>query len=97
ALLDQLAERTPGLAVIGGLASAGRGPGGNRVVLDERVATHGAVGVLLAGPGAPRTVVSQGCRPIGEPFIVTRSERNVIYELGGRPALERLMEMLGAL
>jgi small ligand-binding sensory domain FIST len=35
-------------------------------------------------------VVSQGCRPIGSPFVVTRSERNVVAELAGEPALERL-------
>ena len=38
--------------------------------------------------------MSQGCRPIGQPFIVTRAERHVLYELGGRPALERLVEMV---
>jgi small ligand-binding sensory domain FIST len=38
-------------------------------------------------------VVSQGCRPVGRPLVVTRSERNFVYELAGRPALERLLEM----
>ena len=90
ALLDDLRERWPALAVVGGLASAARGPGGNRLVLDCRVWSDGAVGVLLDEAVAPVSVVSQGCRPVGEPFIVTRSERNVLYELGGRPALERL-------
>ncbi|MHB8330475.1 MAG: FIST C-terminal domain-containing protein, partial [Acidimicrobiales bacterium] len=37
------------------------------------------------------TVVSQGCRPFGHPLVVTRSEDNVIFELAGRPALERLV------
>ena len=40
-------------------------------------------------------VVSQGCRPIGEPLTVTRAERNVLYELAGRPALDRLQEIVG--
>ena len=38
------------------------------------------------------TIVSQGCRPVGEPYVVTRSEANIVHELGGRPALERLEE-----
>ena len=46
-LLEDLRQRRPGLKVVGGLASAGRGPGGNRLVLDDVVAAHGAVGVLL--------------------------------------------------
>ena len=30
------------------------------------------------------TVVSQGCRPVGEPYVVTRGEGNRIEELAGR-------------
>lgn len=92
-LLAGLAEEHPGLPVIGGNASAARGPGGNRLALDGAVFTEGAVGVLL-GPGVEvTTVVSQGCRPIGNPYVVTRAERNVVYELGGQPAYERLVDM----
>jgi small ligand-binding sensory domain FIST len=43
------------------------------------------------------TVVSQGCRPIGDPMVVTKSERNIVYELAGRPALERLVGLLESL
>lgn len=87
----------PHLAVIGGLASAARGPGGNRLVIGGRVARHGAVGVLLPPDVSPITVVSQGCRPIGQPFTVTKASGNVLHELAGRPALERVAEVLGAL
>jgi len=52
--------------------------------------------VLLEGVTIA-TVVSQGCRPIGQPLIVTRAERNAIYELAGRPALERVLELVEAL
>jgi len=93
ALFETLAGAHPGLPIIGGNASAAFGPGGNRLVLDGTVTTNGAVGAFL-GPGVHvTTVVSQGCRPIGNPYVVTKSERNVIYELAGRPALERLLEM----
>ncbi len=96
-VLVALHDRWPSLTVIGGLASAARGPGGNRLVLDGRIEQEGAVGVVLPPGALAGTVVSQGCRPIGDPWVVTRAERNVIYELGGRPALERLMEMVEAL
>lgn len=95
-----LLERTnPQLPVIGGMASAGRGPGGNRLALGTSVRSSGAVGALL-GPGVDvETVVSQGCRPFGHPLVVTKAEANVIFELAGRPALERLVsqahEVLG--
>ena len=97
ALLEDLRTTHPDLGVVGGLASAARGPGGNRLVLDGTLTTHGAVGVLLDDAVAPDVVVSQGCRPIGEPFIVTRAERSIIFELGGRPALERLIEIVDGL
>ncbi len=93
ALYEELAARHPGLPVIGGNASAAVGPGGNRLVLDRKVHTSGAAGALL-GPGVEvDTVVSQGCRPIGRPYIVTRAEGNYVYELAGSPALGRLVQM----
>ena len=48
--LVALAEVEPGLPVVGGMAIGGRGPGGNRLVLDDRVISRGAVGAFL-GPG----------------------------------------------
>jgi small ligand-binding sensory domain FIST len=95
--LATMAERAPDLAVVGGMASAARQPGANRIVLDGALHTGGAVAALI-DPSVPvSTVVSQGCRPIGEPFTVTRAERNVVYELAGRPALDRLQEVVEGL
>jgi small ligand-binding sensory domain FIST len=94
ALLDRLVRDHSGLAVVGGMASAASGPGGNRLLVDDSSYVDGAVGVLLAEDVSPRAVVSQGCRPIGRPYIVTRAEGHIIYELGGKPALERLLAML---
>ncbi len=95
--LDELAVQEPELQVIGGMASAARGPGGNRLVLDGAVVANGAVGVLLDAGTPATTLVSQGCRPVGQPLVVTRAERNVIYEIAGRPALERLEELAASL
>lgn len=82
-----------GVPVYGGMASAARGPGGNRLVVDDEMATSGAVGAWL-GPGVRvRSIVSQGCRPIGSPYVVTKAERNVIYELGGTAPMQRLLDM----
>ena len=33
------------------------------------------------------TVVSQGCRPIGDPFVVTKAEEDVVHELGGHQGI----------
>jgi len=91
--LGALAEEgvAPELSVVGGLASAGRTRGGNRLALDDEIRHEGAVGAFVSGAEV-RTVVSQGCRPVGEPLVVTAAEGNVIVELGSRPALARLRE-----
>ena len=92
--LVALADVEPGMPVVGGMATGGRGPGGTRLVLDDRVLSRGAVGVVL-GPGVEiDAVVSQGCRPVGQPYVVTKSERNIIHELAGQPAYARFTHMV---
>ena len=65
-------------------------------VVDGEVHTSGAVAVTLGGVDVD-TLVSQGCRPIGEPMVVTRGRGSLIEELAGRRALERVQETVGAL
>lgn len=89
-VLARIADCAPGSSAIGGLAGGGQDLGDHRLLLNETVYEDGMVGVALSGPVAVRTLVSQGCRPIGERYVVTRAEQNVIHELGGAPALERL-------
>jgi small ligand-binding sensory domain FIST len=97
AFLQRVNRDLPDLQIIGGLASAAGSPGGNRLVLDDGVVDEGAVGVFVDGGSIEvRTLVSQGCRPIGLPYVVTRAEQNLIEELGGKPAIERLQELAGA-
>ena len=83
----------PGLPVVGGLASAGGGPGRGVLMCDGNVARHGAVGVTLAGASL-RPCVSQGARPIGPEMVITAAEGNVVHELASRPALARLKEAI---
>jgi small ligand-binding sensory domain FIST len=92
-----LADAHPELQVIGGMASAAPGPGGNRLALDGALHHEGAVGVLLDASSPVQAVVSQGCRPVGSAYIVTSAHENVIEELGGAPALERLAEVAATL
>jgi small ligand-binding sensory domain FIST len=96
AFLRWLAQARPGLPVSGGLASAGAHRGHNRLVLDDDVASDGAVAVALGGRLVVRTLVSQGCRPVGDSFVVTRAAGNVVAELAGAPALQRLEETFAA-
>lgn len=94
--IDDVARRAPDLVVVGGLASAAVGPGGNRLVADDVVTDRGAVGLLLPPGIGVQAVVSQGCRPVGEPLVVTRASGNLIVEIAGQSALDRLMEQADA-
>ena len=90
AFLGWLAQARPDLPVVGGLASGGARPGGNRLLIDGAVHDGGAVGLALGGPLRLRTLVSQGCRPVGQPLVVTAAERNLITGLAGAPPTEQL-------
>jgi small ligand-binding sensory domain FIST len=92
--LGWLHQVRPGMPVIGGNVSGGRGPGGSRLVVGERVVTDGATGVLLGTGVDVEAVVSQGCRAYGHPLTVTRSDRNVIYEVAGSPAMECMVDQI---
>ena len=97
ALLEELSTRYPGDPAIGGMASGGHEPGVNRLIFNETVVDSGVIGVAVTGAVRIRTVVSQGCRPIGDRFMITQAEQNVIHELSSKPALDRLREVFGLL
>ena len=97
ALLATMADDLPDLTVVGGLASSARGPGGNRLVLDDAVHRDGAVGVLLPVGTEAVPVVSQGCRPVGDPMIVTEVDGPLLLGLAGRPALDQLLASAASL
>jgi small ligand-binding sensory domain FIST len=93
----QSADALPGLPIVGGLAFGGRGAGSVRLLLDGRTVDRGAVGVVLGGRVGFRTLVSQGCRPVGPAMTVTASDGNMILELAGVPALDKLRSVLAGL
>jgi small ligand-binding sensory domain FIST len=91
--LNETHERIP---LVGGIAAGARRPGTQALILDDAVHAGGAVGAVVSGLPV-LAVVSQGCRPIGRESVITRCEGNIVYELAGKPALERLRRELAAL
>ena len=89
--LDRVAPTSP---LIGGMASGAQSHGQTLLFRNDQLYSDSFVGVSLSGPLTVETIVSQGCRPIGKPFIVTKSQRNVVEQLGGRPALTALRDMI---
>src|ERR1700744_5116126 len=95
-LLSHLNEHAAGTLVMGGMASGGLGAQRSRLFLDGRVLAEGAVGAYLPDTEI-HPLVSQGCRPVGEPFTVTAAEGNLVQKLGGQPAMSRLQDLAASL
>lgn len=80
-----------GIPTIGGLATSSYG---TRLMIDGTVDQTGGVAIAF-GPGISfTTTVSQGCRPIGRPGVVTNVRGHHIFEIGGRPAFEFLGDVV---
>ena len=95
--LGRLNEELPGVPTLGGMASGAMGPGQPLFFTADGVRDGGCTVIALEGAIELFPVVSQGCRPIGSPWVITDCERNQIKKLGGRAALEVLMETLSEL
>ncbi len=103
--VERSAQALPGVDLVGGLAGGPAGAGSTRLYLDERCVDRGAVGLVLGrAPGAEadapafaRVAVSQGCRPVGPEMVVTRADGNMLLELAGVPAFQRLRDVLAEL
>ncbi len=89
-LLERLNNDRPATKIVGGMASGGAAPGDSQLVLGDKIFDRGAVVAHISGDIKMQTVLSQGCRPVGEPMVITQAEGNIIQELGGFSALEKL-------
>ncbi len=96
-LLQYISEEFPGVPLLGGMASGARQPGTNALLVNQQVFREGGVGVLIRGGNRIDYVISQGCRPIGETYVVTKADDNVIYEISGKPALPTFGELYAGL
>jgi small ligand-binding sensory domain FIST len=94
-LLAAIDRSRPHMPVLGGLASASFA-GGAVLLQDGDVHTEGAVALRMRGLEV-LPCVSQGAGPVGPEMTITRAEANVIAELAGKPAMERLGEVIAGL
>lgn len=97
AFLAQMEQTHPGVPVMGGMASGGMGPGQNFLITEGELVEDGALGVVIEGEITLSSVVSQGCRPVGEPWVITACERNLIQKLRGKSAVEAFLETANSL
>jgi len=95
-VLAELGRRARAVPVLGGLSSARTLDGEAALFLGDELVEAGAVGVRLDGVEM-LPCVSQGAAPVGPELTVTAADGNLIRELAGRPALEKLRDVVEAL
>lgn len=97
ALLHRFSGLYEGTPLVGGLASGSYTRRGTYLFLNDDVVDSGCVALSIGGAYTVKTVVSQGCAPIGEAWTITEAEGNVIQSIGMRPALEVLADTFKSL
>jgi small ligand-binding sensory domain FIST len=90
--LKQWNQAYPQAPIFGSGAGGGANDAEALVFCDGRASSGGVV-MSLEGDLSVQAVVSQGCKPIGEPLTVTQARRNVLLRLGSRPAYEVLHDV----
>jgi small ligand-binding sensory domain FIST len=60
----------------------------------ENCASNSVAGAQLSGSFEMTIDITQGCQPITEPMVITRADKNLIFEINHRPALEIFSKLL---
>jgi small ligand-binding sensory domain FIST len=79
--------------LVGGYCSSQDWEQPNLVFCDDTILLKGAAILKLPNGWNWKCVISQGCRPVGDPFVITQMEGQTIVSLGGRPAMSQLQEL----
>ncbi|MEO8037828.1 MAG: FIST N-terminal domain-containing protein [Betaproteobacteria bacterium] len=87
-MLSELSKRLESGFVVGGLTSSRATHGQIADGIDE----GGLSGAVFTDQVVVSTRHTQGCSPLGIAHVITDSQRNVVIELDGRPALDVLRE-----
>jgi small ligand-binding sensory domain FIST len=95
--LQQWNAAYPELPIVGGLATGAANSHATQVYLNEEVFDDGGIALGIGGDVSLCSMISQGCTPIGETWTITKTDRNIIYEIGNRPAYEVLAETFAGL
>ncbi len=96
-LVTALDQAFPMGRKVGGLSSGGSSPDSMALFLGDKAYSEGAAGMAFWGDVDLDVIVAQGCRPVGPSLKVTRAAGPDILEIDGRPALERVLEIINSL
>ncbi len=90
--LKQFNTSLPKLPVVGGLIRGGPSPDDLFLFTELGPTVEASISIQFTGGVKLLPIVSQGCRPIGDPLVVTGASRNQILTMGRKEALSVLEE-----
>ena len=90
-LIAGIAGKVESGFLVGGLSSSRQ----QNLQIADKVTEGGISGVLFSDEVSIATRLTQGCSPIGPKHVITEAQRNIIFMLDGRPALDVLKEDIG--
>ncbi|TFE68797.1 hypothetical protein A7Q09_00755 [Methylacidiphilum sp. Yel] len=92
--LKYLNQAYPNIPAWGGIPN---GKENEPCIYYNRKPIAGCLLVPLAGDIQLDVIVSQACRPIGEPYMITNAEQNILYTLGRKTAYQALAKAFDSL
>ncbi|MBF0108975.1 MAG: FIST C-terminal domain-containing protein [Magnetococcales bacterium] len=95
--LEVLDDEFPDGIKVGGHVSGGQKGGDHFLLVDDGIYQSGLAGVCLAGAIRIDTIVSPGCRPIGQPYFVTASRKHLILSLDNQNPIDVLRQIFNEL
>jgi small ligand-binding sensory domain FIST len=93
-LLRSLEQRMGFIPVVGAGSSENGTAQATYQVCGETLTSNAVAGLGLSGSFEAAITITQGCQPITKPMVITKAERNLIFEIDGRPAVEHFLRVL---
>ena len=87
-LLESLHDERGFSPVVGAGASENGTAQATYQLSSTGVTSNAVAGMYFNGSFQTHIEITQGCQPITDPMVITKAERNLIYEINERPALE---------
>ncbi len=94
---ERVQDGDPIIPILGGYCSSQDWHRPNLLFCGDRALVRGGVAMTLPKGWRWRLQSSQGCRPVGKPYVITAMEGQTILELGGKPATKQLQSMYNSL
>jgi small ligand-binding sensory domain FIST len=93
-LLQSMEQQIGFVPVVGAGSSENGSAQATYQFCGENCASNSIAGAQLSGSFEMTIDITQGCQPITEPMVITRADKNLIFEINHRPALEIFSKLL---